>query len=127
MVVVPVKEGLHDAPMEIDLPVSQVFAVQTAVIHYPPKLTLEKIYDSMKETAVAFLHKHQSFSTDFDLKAPYVAQAEYRAGFSRLQDGLWLPKRQITTEPYPNAADALGAFYARLEWMFPDGVHSIEL
>lgn len=125
--VVPVKEGLNDAPTDIDLPVAQVFAVQSSVMHYPPKQTLEKIYDAMKEAAVAFLHNHKPFSTDFGLKAPYVAQSEYRAGFSRLQDGLWLPKRQITTAPHATAAEALNDFYAHLEWMFPDGRQSIEL
>ena len=125
--VTPVKEGLKDAPTDIDLPVAQVFAVQSAVIHYPPKLTLEKIYDSMKDASVAFLHNHKSFAVDFGLKPPFVAQAEYRAGFSRLQDGLWLPKRQITTSPHATAAEALNEFYACFEWIYPDGVHSIEL
>ena len=123
----PVKEGLMDAPTDIDLPVAQVFAVQSAVIHYPPKVTLEKIYDSMKESAVALLHNQQTVSADFGLKPPYIAQSEYRAGFSRLQDGLWLPKRQITTSPHATAADAFGEFYGRLEWMFPDGIQSVEL
>ena len=125
--VVPVKEGLNDAPTDIDYPVTTFFDAHSAVLHYPPKSTLEKMYDSSKEVAVAFLHNKRQFDLAFPLVPPFIAQSEYRAGFSRVKSGEWLPKRRITTAPFDTPGEALNDFYRHHEWSFPDGINSVEL
>lgn len=121
--VVAVKEGLCDGPDSITVPPGKLFSLESAVLHYPRKATVERIYDTMKAVAVELLEGKKHFGIRYDLTGPFVAEAEYRAGESKGEYKGFLPARKIHTSPGCTIADTLNEFYGQWEWVPADGNH----
>lgn len=119
---VAVKEGLADAPEEVELTPQEVHSMTYPALHYPKKRVLEEIYDSIKAVSVAFTHGQLETSVDLGVKPPIVCEGEFRPLYSDKREKK-LPARHVVTSECATVDEAMREYWRELSGAAVDGVH----
>lgn len=122
-----VKEGFN-APQDATRSADELFAYESAALHYPRGLVLENIRKQSMLAAEKFQQSPESFAITPLPGENYTVTAQYRPTARKLVPLVGeLPRRRITTQANATIAGAIKEFYSKKEWAKVDNQYIVEI